>query len=131
MQFILAFTISLETRDEALARFLETGGLPPGRGDAARALQPAASRCGDCPIGERGSQALTASAPKGSDVVEFTLAPVLEDQELLGVPQPARQPSASAAVHVADSPPETYPEDTRAAPETTLRTTKPPDNGLA
>jgi hypothetical protein len=31
MQFILAFTISLETRDEALARFLETGGLPPQR----------------------------------------------------------------------------------------------------
>jgi Protein of unknown function (DUF3303) len=29
MKVILTFTVSSETRDEAMARFLETGGRPP------------------------------------------------------------------------------------------------------
>jgi hypothetical protein len=29
MTFILTFTLPPETRDEAIARFLETGGQPP------------------------------------------------------------------------------------------------------
>ena len=30
MKVILTFTVSSATRDEAMARFLETGGRPPG-----------------------------------------------------------------------------------------------------
>jgi Domain of unknown function (DUF3303) len=30
MKVILTFTVSSETRDEPMARFLETGGRPPG-----------------------------------------------------------------------------------------------------
>ena len=52
--------------------------------------------------------------------MEFTLAPVLEDHELSAVLQRARQPSASAAAHTVDVPPETSSEDAPVAPKQPL-----------
>jgi hypothetical protein len=75
--------------------------------------------------------ALAAFAQGWSDVVELTIAPVLEDQALSEVLQRARRASASAAAHANDVPPETYPEDVPVAPETTPGTTKPPYAELA
>jgi hypothetical protein len=75
--------------------------------------------------------ALTAFAQEWSEVVALTLAPVLEDQELSEVLRRARQPSASAAAHAADVPPETYPEDAPVAPDTTPGTTTPRDEARA
>jgi hypothetical protein len=64
-------------------------------------------------------------------VVELTLAPVLEDQDLVEVLKLARLPSASTAAHAEDAPPETYPEDAPVARETTPGTTKPPYEEIA
>jgi ribosomal protein L12E/L44/L45/RPP1/RPP2 len=75
--------------------------------------------------------ALTAFAQEWSEVVALTLAPVLEDQELSEVLRRARQPSAFAAAHAADVPPETYPEDAPVAPDTTPGTTTPRDEARA
>ena len=131
MQFILTFTVPPVTRDAAMARFLETGGQsPPGVRLLGRWTQ--LDLCGGFVLLEsEDPQALTAFAHGWSDVVELTLAPVLEDQALLEVLQRARQPSASAAAHAADVPPETYPEDTPVAPEITPGTTNPSDEALA
>jgi len=114
-----------------MARCLETGGQPPpGVRRLGRWTQ--LDLCGGFVVLEsEDPQALTAFAHGWSDVVELTIAPVLEDQALSEVLQRARQPSASAAEHAADVPPETYPEDAPVAPEITPGTTKPSDNELA
>jgi hypothetical protein len=131
MKFILTFTIPSETRDEALARFLETGGQPPAGVTLLGRWTQLDLGAGVVLLESEDPRALTAFAHGWSDVVELMLAPVLEDQELSAVLQRARQPSASAAEHAADVPPETYPEDAPVAPEITPGTTKPSDNELA
>jgi hypothetical protein len=126
MKFILTFTIPPDTRDEAITRFLETGGQPPPEVTLlGRWTQ--LDLCGGVALLEsEDPHALTAFAHRWSDLLELTLAPVLEDLELSDVLQRARQPLASEAAHAADVPPETYPEDAPVAPETTPRTAKPP-----
>jgi hypothetical protein len=131
MQFILTFIILPETRDAAIARFLETRGQPPP-GVRLLGRWTQLDLCGGVVLLEsEDPQALTAFAHAWSDVVEITLAPVLEDQELVAVLKRARQPSASTAAHAADTPPETYPEDSPVVPETTPGTTKPPYEEIA
>jgi hypothetical protein len=120
MTFILTFTLPPETRDEAIARFLETRGQPP---PAVTLLGrwTQLDLCGGFVLLEsEDPHALAAFAHGWSDVVELTIAPVLEDQALSEVLQRARRPSASAAAHANDVPPETYPEDVPVAPETDL-----------
>ena len=63
--------------------------------------------------------------------MELTLAPVLEDPDLMAVLKRAGHPSAATAAQAADVPPETYPEDAPVAPETTPGTTKPPYEEIA
>jgi hypothetical protein len=89
MKFILTFTVPPETRDAAIARFLGTGGQPP----------PAVTwlgrwtqldLCGGVVLLEsEDPKVLTAFAHGWSDVLELTLAPVLEDQDLEDVLQRA------------------------------------------
>jgi hypothetical protein len=76
-------------------------------------------------------QALTAFAHAWSDVVELTLVPVLEDRALSEVLKQARPPSVPTEAHAKNAPPETYPEDSPVAPETTPGTTKPPYEEIA
>jgi hypothetical protein len=131
MQFILTFTVPPATRDAALARFLETGGQPPP-GVRLLGRWTQLDLCGGFVVLEsEDPHALAAFARGWSDVVELTIAPVLEDQALSEVLQRARRPSVSAAAHANDVPPETYPEDMPVAPETTPGTTKPPYEELA
>jgi hypothetical protein len=68
------------------------------------------------------AHALTAFAHGWSDVLELSLAPVLEDRELSEVLKQARHPSAAGAAYADDSP---------VAPETTPGTTKPPYDEIA
>jgi hypothetical protein len=131
MQFILTFTVPPARRDAAMARFLETSGQPPP-GVRLLGRWTQLDLCGGVVVLEsEDPHALAAFAQGWSDVVELTIAPVLEDQALSEVLQRARRPSASAAAHANDVPPETYPEDVPVAPETTPGTTKPPYAELA
>jgi hypothetical protein len=90
MKFILTFTLPPETRDAAIARFLETGGQPPP-GVRLLGRWTQLDLCGGVVLLESDDpQALTAFAHGWSDVVELTLAPVLEDQDLADVLKRAR-----------------------------------------
>ena len=131
MKCILTFTISPETRDAALARFLETGGQPPAGVTLLGRWTQLDLGAGVVLLESEDPQAWAAFAYRWSDLLELTMAPVLEDQELSDVLQRARRPLAPAAAHAADVPPETYPEDAPVAPETTPGTTKPPYEELA
>ena len=74
---------------------------------------------------------MTAFGPGWSNLLEPTMGPVLEDQELSEAPQRARHPSASAEVRAAAAPAETYPEDSPVVPEMRPGTTKPPYGEIA
>jgi hypothetical protein len=85
MTFILTFTLPPETRDEAIARFLETRGQPP---PAVTLLGrwTQLDLCGGFVLLESADpQALAAFAHGWSDVLALTRAPVLEDQDLAEV----------------------------------------------
>jgi hypothetical protein len=131
MKFILTFTIPPATREKAIARFVDAGGQPPP-GVTLLGRWTQLDLCGGFVLLEsEDPQALTAFSHEWSDVVELTMAPVLEDQALAVVLKQTRHPSASAAAHAADAPPETYPEDSPVMPETTPGTTKPPYEEIA
>jgi hypothetical protein len=131
MKFILTCTIPPATREQAIARFLETGGQPPPGVTLLGRWTRLDLGGGFVLLESEDPQALTAFAQEWSDVVELTMAPVLEDQALAVVLKRARHPSASAAAHAADAPPETYPDDAPVVPETTPGTRKPPDEEIA
>jgi hypothetical protein len=135
MKFILTFTLPPETRNEAIARFLETEGQPPlGVTLLGRWTQLDLSG-GYVLLESEDSQALTAFAHSWSDLLELTLAPVIEDQALAGVlrrasSQPVHAEGLSqAAAIVADQelPDGTHPEgvhgDLRAEEPATARPT--------
>ncbi len=130
MKFLLTFTVPPATRDEALARFLETGGQPPPGMRLLGHWTRLDLGAGVVLLESEEPTALTAFAHGRSDVVELTLAPVLEDQELSDVLERAK--ARPGRVETDPSvPPETYPEDAPVMPATTPGTTKPPDEELA
>jgi hypothetical protein len=131
MKFILTFTIPPETRDKAITRFLETGGQPPPGVTLLGRWTQLDLCAGFALLESEDPHALTAFAHRWGDLLELTLAPVLEDQELSEVLKQARHLSASAETHADDTPPETYPEDAPVVPETTPGTTKPPYEEIA
>jgi hypothetical protein len=98
MQFILRFIIPAATRDETMARFLETGGQPPP-GVRLLGRWTQLDLCGGVVLLEsEDPQALAAFAQGWSDVVELTLVPVLEDQALSEVLKRARvQPGRASS----------------------------------
>jgi uncharacterized protein DUF3303 len=92
MKFILTFTLPPETRDEAIARFLETGGQPPP-GVKLLGRWTQLDLCGGVTLLEsEDPKALTAFAHGWSDLLELTMAPVLEDQDLAEVLRRAEEP---------------------------------------
>src|SRR5688572_2209373 len=118
MKFILTFTLPAEARDLAIARFLETKGQPPP-GVTLLGRWTQLDLCGGFVLLEsEDPKALTAFAHGWSDLLELTLAPVLEDQELSEVlrragGQPARAeglPQAAAIVGDQELPDRTQPE---------------------
>ena len=96
MQFILTFTIPPATRDEATARFLQTGGQPPPGVRLLGRWTRLDLWGGVILLESEDPQALAAFAHGWSDVVELTLVPVLEDQALSEVLQRARAQTGRA-----------------------------------
>jgi hypothetical protein len=131
MKFILTFTLPPKIRDEAIARFLETGGRPPPGVTLSGRWTRLDLSGGVALLESEDPQALTAFAHASSDLLDLSITPVLEDQELAAVLTRAKHPSASAEVYAESVPPETYPEDAPVAPETTPGTTKPPYEEIA
>jgi hypothetical protein len=130
MKFILTFTLPPQTQEAAIARFLDTGGQPPpGVKLLGRWTQVDLCR-GFVLLESEDPQALTAFAREWSDLLELTITPVLEDQELSDVLKRAKARPGRAATDPS-VPPETYPEDAPVAPETTPGTTKPPYEEIA
>ena len=82
MKFMLTFTLQPETRNEAIARFLKTGGQPPkgvkllGRWTSADLSKGYDLLESDDP------SALTELALQWSDLIEMNTVPVVEDKEL-------------------------------------------------
>jgi hypothetical protein len=130
MKFMLIYTLPPATRDEAMARFLETRGQPPP-GVTLLGRWTQCDLCGGFVLLESADPtALTAFAHAWSDLLDLTIAPVLEDQELSDVLERARARPGRAETDP-PVPPETYPEDAPVAPETTPGTTKPPYEEIA
>ena len=91
MKFMLTFTIKPETksRDEAIARFKQTGGQPP-KGAELLGRWTAADFSGGFDLLESDdSKALVEFALMWSDLMELRIVPVLEDAELATVLQRA------------------------------------------
>jgi len=119
MKFILTFSLPPATRDAAIARFLETGGQPPP-GVTLLGRWTQLDLCGGVVLLEsEDPQALTAFAHAWSDVVELTMAPVLEDQALSDVLTRARALAGRAETD-SSVPAETYPEDAPVVPPPTV-----------
>jgi hypothetical protein len=84
MKFMLTFTIPSDKakRSEAIARFLKTGGQSP-KGAKLLGRWTRADFSGGCALlDSENPQALTEFALMWSDVMELTIVPVLEDQEV-------------------------------------------------
>jgi hypothetical protein len=84
MKFMLTFAIKPEAkgRDEAIARFRETGGKPP-KGATLLGRWTAADFSGGFDLIESDdAKALTEFALMWSDLMELRLVPVVEDAEL-------------------------------------------------
>jgi len=85
MKFMLTFTIAPQERDEAIARFKETGGQPP-RGVKLLGRWTAADLSGGFALLESDDgKALTESSLLWSDLMELTIIPVVEDAEITDV----------------------------------------------
>jgi hypothetical protein len=90
MKFILTFTLPPQTQEAAIARFFDTGGQPPP-GVTLLGRWTQVDLCGGVVLLEsEDPTALAAFARGWSDLLELTIAPVLEDRELSGVLQRAR-----------------------------------------
>ena len=89
MKFMLTFSWKpdTKTRDEGIARFRKTGGQPP-KGVRLLGRWTRADFSGGFDLLESDDpQALTEFALMWSDLMELTIVPVLEDQELSDVLQ--------------------------------------------
>lgn len=85
MKFVLTFTMKPETRDAAFARFGKTQGLPP-KGVSLLGRWTRADLSGGFDLLESGDPAAVAQFALGwSDLMELSVVPVLEDQELTKV----------------------------------------------
>jgi hypothetical protein len=87
MKFMLTFTIKPEAkgRDEAIARFKKTGGVPP-QGVTLLGRWVRADFSGGFDLLESDdAKALTQFSLMWSDLMELTIVPVLEDQDLVEV----------------------------------------------
>lgn len=82
MKFMLTFTMKPETRDTAIARFQKTAGKPP-KGVALLGRWTRADLSGGFDLLESNDpKAVAEFALAWSDLMEITVVPVLEDEEL-------------------------------------------------
>jgi Domain of unknown function (DUF3303) len=84
MRFMLTFTIKPESkgRDEAIARFKKTGGLPPKGATLVGRWTAADFSGGFVLLDSDAPEPLTEFALMWSDLMELRIVPVLEDEAL-------------------------------------------------
>lgn len=89
MKFMLTFSWKPDpqTRDEGIARFRKTGGQPPAGAKLLGRWTRADFSGGFDLLESNDPQALAEFALMWSDLMELTIVPVLEDQELSDVLQ--------------------------------------------
>jgi hypothetical protein len=89
MKFMLTFTWKpdIKARDEAIARFRKSGGLPPTGVELLGRWMRADFNGGFDLLESNDPQALTEFALMWSDLMDLTIVPVLEDQQLTEVLQ--------------------------------------------
>lgn len=82
MKFMLTFTLQPATRNEAIARFIKTGGHPPkGAKLLGRWTSTDLSQGYDL-LESNDPSALTELALQWSDLMKMSIVPVVEDREL-------------------------------------------------
>jgi hypothetical protein len=82
MKFMLTFTLQRDTRNEAIARFLKTGGQPPkGVKLLGRWTSTDLSKGYDL-LETDDPSSLTELALQWTDLIEMNIVPVVEDKEL-------------------------------------------------
>lgn len=84
MKFIVTYSFEpdKETRDEAIRRFLKTGGQPPAGAKLLGRWTYADFSGGVLLLESDDAKALTEFALAWSDILSLNISPVLEDQEL-------------------------------------------------
>ena len=84
MKFVVTYSFEpdREKRDEAIARFQRTGGLPPEGAKLLGRWTYTDFSGGLCLLESEDAKALTEFALAWSDLLSLSIAPVLEDQEL-------------------------------------------------
>ena len=82
MKFMLTFTLQSATRNEAIARFLKTGGQPPKGVKLLGRWTSADFSKGYDLLESDDPSALTELALQWSDLTEMNVVPVVEDREL-------------------------------------------------
>lgn len=89
MKFMLTFTMkpNAHQRDEAIARFQKTGGTPPAGAKLLGRWTRLDFSGGFDLLESENPKALTEFALMWSDLMELTIVPVIEDQELSAVLQ--------------------------------------------
>jgi hypothetical protein len=87
MKFMLTFAIRPEAkgRDEAIARFLKTGGRPPKGADLVGRWTAADFSGGHVLLDSNDPQALVEFSLMWSDLMDLKIVPVLEDAALAPV----------------------------------------------
>ena len=85
MKFMLTFSLSPDTRNEAIARFLKTGGQPPkGAKLLGRWISADLSKAYDL-VESDDPNALTEFALQWSDLMQVETSLVVEDKDLIEV----------------------------------------------
>jgi hypothetical protein len=82
MKFILTFTLKADRRDEAIARFLKTGGNPPAGAKLLGRWTRADFSGGFDLIESNDAKALTNFSLAWSDLIDLSVVPVVEDADL-------------------------------------------------
>ena len=85
MLFQISYTIQPQNRDEAQARFRETGGLPPEGVSMVGRWHCAQGRKGFLLAEASDAVALTSWIQQWSDILSFEITPVIDDEQMMQV----------------------------------------------
>jgi hypothetical protein len=85
MTFLLSWEISAENRDAALARFNETGGLPPEGVTMVSRWHEAGGRAGFAVAESDSAEAIAAWTMQWSDLLTFRVTPVVNDAQFAAI----------------------------------------------
>ena len=87
MKFIMTYQMTPENRTEAVARFLEGGGLPPDGATMVGRWHAAAGLHGFILLESSDANAIYRWAAEWHDLLDFDIVPVVDDAEAAAVLQ--------------------------------------------